>query len=338
MAMEHNESSDDPSPLELEAYGWVVRFVSGEAGPDDINAFKAWASSSPDHAAAFDQASKVWKLADPTRRPLGIGGSVIQIPSSSTLTRDLSKTRGIGRRMFLGGAIAATAAGAAVLVRRPPLGLWPSWSELTSDYHTAPGEQRQITLADRVSIDLNTRSSLTLRPTSVGAPAVELVTGEAIIATSTGSTEAITVLAAGGRVIAETARFNVRYDDPSSVRVTCLKGLVEVEQDGAIVPLSINQQVVYSRRGIGTPVTIDPGQITAWKDGIVIFDQTPISEVVAEINRYRRGRVILTNDALGQQRLNARFKIANIDRVIEQIEQVFGARTQALPGGIILLG
>ena len=63
-----------------------------------------------------------------------------------------------------------------------------------------------------------------------------------------------------------------------------------------------------------------------------------LSEVVAEVNRYRRGSVILTNATLGRERLNARFKIANIDRVISQIEQVFGARTRALPGGIILLG
>ncbi len=336
MTTERNEPPTDPTPLELEAYGWVVRFVSREAGPVDIKALKAWAALSPDHAAAFEQASKVWKQADPTRHPLVVAGSTIQVPSK--LARSRPEAPRIGRRMFLGGAITASAAGVAVLVARPPLGLWPSWSELTSDYRTAPGEQRQVTLADSVSIDLNTRSSVALRPTNEGARSIELLGGEAMITIPASSAAPITVLAGDGRIMATDACFNVRHDDPASVRVTCLKGRVQVEQQGVVLSLPINQQVVYSHQGMGTTIAVDPDRVTAWKDGIVIFDSTPISEVVAEVNRYRPGRVILTDASLGEQRLNARFKIANIDRVIGQIEQVFGARARALPGGIILLG
>lgn len=330
MITERNDPTTDPTPLELEAYGWVVRFVSGDAGSGDVEDLKAWASLSPDHAAAFDRASKVWKLADPTRRVHLVGGAATHVPQAVPV--------GLGRRMFLGGAIAASVAGAAVLTARPPLGLWPSWSELGSDYRTAPGQQRRITLADSVSIELNTRSSVALRAGNQGLPAVELLGGEAIIATPPSSAAPLTVLAGHGRIVAEDARFNVRHDNPGSVSVTCLRGQVHVEQHGSVLALPPNQQVVYTEQGIGTPIVVDPERVTAWKDGIVIFEGTPISEVVAEVNRYRRGSVILTNDALGRERLNARFKISNIDRVISQIEQVFGARTRTLPGGIILLG
>jgi transmembrane sensor len=83
---------------------------------------------------------------------------------------------------------------------------------------------------------------------------------------------------------------------------------------------------------------IDPAAVTAWQHGLVIFRSAPITEVVAEINRYRPGRVILTNAELGRRELNARFRIEDIDRVVGQIEQVFGAHTTTLPGGIVLLG
>ncbi len=102
--------------------------------------------------------------------------------------------------------------------------------------------------------------------------------------------------------------------------------------------LPAGQQVVDSELGIGVPVGIDSTTVMAWKDGIVIFDATPITDVVAEVNRYRRGKIVLTNAALGRERFNARFRIENIDRVVGQIEQVFGAHATVLPGGITLLG
>ncbi len=62
------------------------------------------------------------------------------------------------------------------------------------------------------------------------------------------------------------------------------------------------------------------------------------SDVVAEVNRYRHGKVILTNAALGRERFNARFRIENIDRVVDQIAVVFGVKAKTLLGGITLLG
>jgi transmembrane sensor len=334
MTAEYDEPPLDPTPLEHEAYGWVVRFVGGEAGRDDIEALKRWAARSPAHAAAFDQASKTWKaldagLSQPTPKHVVIrldGADKAAVPPHGR----------IGRRAFLGGALAASAVGAAFLAARPPLGLWPSWAELAADFRTDVGEQRQVVLADSVSIDMNTRTSIALLSSKGTADRIELIGGEALVwAPKTSSP--VTVIAADGRTIATDARFNVRYDD-RGVCVTCLQGRVQVERQAAVSPLLAGQQVMYSERGVGAPVIIDSTAVTAWKDGVVIFDATPIAEVVAEVNRYRRGRIILVNATLGRERLNARFRIENIDRVVGQIEQVFGARATILPGGITLLG
>lgn len=334
MTADHDESPLDPTPLEHEAYGWVVRFISGEAGRDDIEALKRWSERSPAHLAAFDQASKIWKGIDSRLSQPVTQASMVRLDGANTVATSAHSR--VGRRAFLGGALAASAAGAAFLVVRPPLGLWPSWAELAADYRTDAGEQRQIVLADSVSIDMNTRTSIALLSSKETADRIELIRGEAMLAAPKTS-RPVTVIAADGRAIATDARLNVRYDD-RNVCVTCLQGLVRVEQQGAVLPLPAGQQVVYSERSVSAPVAIDSATVTAWKDGIIIFDATPIADVVAEVNRYRRGRIILTNAALGRERLNARFRIENIDRVVGQIEQVFGARATILPGGITLLG
>jgi transmembrane sensor len=245
-----------------------------------------------------------------------------------------SPNPGMGRRAFLGGALAASTAGAAAIVlARPPLDLWPSWSELAAEYRTMTGEQRQITLADHISIDMNTRTSIALR---AGTEA-EIIAGEAMISAAPHAAEPFTLLAAGGRIAAADARFNVRVEGRAAW-VTCVRGKVEVEQRSAALSLPAGSQVLFSPAGLGPSVAVDAAAVSAWPSGIIIFHSTPISEVVAEVNRYRPGRIILTNNDLGRRLFNARLRIENIGRVVGQIEQAFGARVTTLPGGLVLLG
>jgi transmembrane sensor len=333
MTAEHHDAPLDASPLEQEAYDWVVRFISGEADAADLAALQEWAARSTAHADAFDRASKVWKALDRARqKSLADSGVNLPVAAAGRMPRPA-----MARRAFLGGALAASAAVAAVaLAQRPPFGLWPSWSELAADYRTNTGERRRFTLSDGVSVEMNTQTSIALRSTGENADRIELINGEAMIQAPAKSAP-LTVLAAGGRIVADGARFNVRREI-ESVCVTCLEGGIEVECSARSVPLSAGRQVAYSSRGIGVPVAVDPEVATAWKDGIIIFDGTPIADVIAEINRYRHGKVILTNAALGRERFNARFRLENIDRVVGQIELVFGVRARSLPGGIVLLG
>jgi transmembrane sensor len=317
--------------LDREAYDWLVRFAAGGAQPADLAALQQWAARSPAHAAAFDRASRLWQAAGPAGQELAL-----ETASSDRAAIALARTR-LRRRAFLGGgALAAAAAAAALMVAHPPLGLWPSWPELDADYRTGAGVQRRIALSDRVSIELNTRSSIALHSTGARVDGIELIAGEAAIAVVPG--KAFTVTAGNGRTTSGgDARFNVRFQD-QTVCVTCIAGNIEVEQGSALVPLSAGRQVRYSARGMKAAVPIDPAVVTAWQEGVVIFQSTPVAEVVAEVNRYRPGRVILTNAALGRRLFNARLRISDIDRVIGQIAELFGARETVLPGGIVLLG
>ena len=76
-------------------------------------------------------------------------------------------------------------------------------------------------IAGAAVLDLNTRTSIALR-----AAGVELISGEAAISLA-GASSPFTVSAAGGRVVAQDAVFELRHTD-GSVCVTCLSGAVEV--------------------------------------------------------------------------------------------------------------
>jgi transmembrane sensor len=275
------------------------------------------------------QASRVWG-------DIGIAGCRLYHREDVLAFRQAQLRRVIGRRAVLGGAIATAVASYAVI--NPPLGMWPSLAELAGDYRTGHGEQRQVTLPHQVSVTLNTQTSIALDARDAAVDRVELINGEAAFATPPGAERSLVVLAAGVTATASNARFNVRrLAEASVVRVTCLDGQVRIERGGEVRQLQRGEQIRCNPRGFESIATVDPEIEAAWQRGIVIFQATPLDEVVEEINRYRRGRIVLINRALAHKAVSGRFRIDRLNDILVQLEQAFGARVRPLPGGIALL-
>lgn len=311
--------------VDREAQGWMLRFAAGGADGADLEAFKQWAAADPAHADAFARACRVWDT---------IGPAAAGLSSWRDQARVAPRPH-MARRALIGGALAASAAAAVTLAIRPPLGLWPSVSELAADYRTAIGERRNIALPGGSTIDLNTRTSIALRAAQGGTERIELLAGEAAVTAR--DLHRVEVLAGDARALAEGATFNIRLAG-LAVCTSCIAGEMEVVAGSRAARLKAQQQVIYAAGTLGAVTSIDPAAVTAWQSGVLVFHATPLSEAVDEINRYRPGRIIVTNAALGRRLFNARFLIANVDGVVGQIQQVFGATVTNLPGGIVLLG
>ncbi|WP_445489682.1 FecR family protein [Rhodopseudomonas sp. RCAM05734] len=313
-------------PIQREAYEWIVRFMGGDMASAEVEAMKVWYARSPAHAAAYANARRVWGALGPVASTRA-GGNVTGEPVGR-----LVPPASMGRRAFIGGALAASVAYAVV---KPPMSLWPSYSELTADYRTGAGELRQVTLADNTSLDLNTKTSVAVRSQTADTTLVELVSGEAAFSTGAASSS-LTVLAASGRIVATRSNFNVRCDG-SQVSITCLNGNLTIERAGIATRLDATQQASYGDEVISAVTAVDPGQVTAWRHGALIFDGMPVAQVIAEVNRYRPGRIVLMNESIGRRLLTAQLPTTETDKIIVQIVHIFGAKARTLPGGIIVL-
>ncbi len=313
--------------LQREAQAWVVRLGSQQATEDDAQAFRRWCARSRDHAQAFVQARHVWQAMAPAAQ------RVRQQEAREAAHRRLPVP---GRRAFLGGAVAASVAYLAV---SPPLALWPSVAEWGDDYRTATGEQREVAMGEGVVLQMNTQTRINLRhgTTESAGEAIELVSGEAEVLAGGPASARVTVAAGGGTVSATRARFNIRHLD-GEVCVTCLAGQVDVAQGTQQARIDEGRQLRYGPAGLGVVTGVDTGPVVAWRRRQLVFDQVPLSQVVAEVNRYRHGRLILTNEALGRSRVQASFSIDRLDDVAFLVRDVYGAELTQLPGGIVLLG
>lgn len=292
--------------LQSEAQDWLILLTSGRATVADARALRQWCAQSPEHARAFEQSKRLWQQLQPAAERL-------QAPQP------------LGRRAFLGGAIAASAA--FLLIRGTVPG---GFSGLGADYITEVGEQRRVDLADGVSLELNTQTRINRRDNAN----FELVSGEVEVLTR--AQDPLKVQAGTGWLSASQARFNLRNTD-QSVCVTCLDGALQVDVQGRSIRLESGQQLTYDAQQVGTPQAVDTSTVIAWRQQILVFNDATLSTVIDEINRYRPGMLLLLNSELGKRKVQARFSLDQLSGVALLIRDAYGAKCTELPGGVVVL-
>ncbi|THF60440.1 FecR family protein [Pseudothauera rhizosphaerae] len=316
-----------PADLEAQAWNWLRLLRSGDARELDAKRFRRWVHSSPAHQAAYNAVKFRWDALEPPAREL------LQRKPEAVPRPRRRVGSAYGRRAFLGAAIGAAAA-AGVAVVHPPLGWWPAIDEWGADDRTAAGEQRTLALADGIDVTLNTRTSVRRRTSGGQAVGLELIAGEAAI--DLGAGRAFAVIAGAGRSTAEWGRFEVRHVDGKAC-VTCIEGAVRVEHPAGTRVLQARQQVRYDAVAVGSVASVEPAAATAWREGVLVFSQTPLADVIDEINRYRTGRVMLMNDRVRNRPVSGRFAIVELDMALWQLQESFDLRARTLPAGVLIL-
>lgn len=313
-----------------EGDAWVQLMTSGAATHADADALRLWRQRSASHERAFREAVRLRDM---------IRGAAIELRAEQQATilhmpAVRARSSGLSRRVVLTGAVAASAAGVAILVGGQSLGLLPDGR--AADFATAKGERRTVALGSGVTAELNTMTRLSRRP-DAGAHGLELLDGEVmLVAALAPSDDPLVVLAGSGRALAHRARFSLRCEGPD-VAVTCLDGAVMVEVGDERRPVPPAHRLTYSGETLGALAAVDPAAATAWQRGALVFHQEPLRNVVAEINRYRPGRIMIADSALADRRIDGTFYVAQLDEIFEQLRSAFGARVTRLPGGVVVL-
>jgi transmembrane sensor len=280
-----------------------------------------WRSRSPEHEAAFRQASALGCMVRE------VGREMLDERRQAFSGR-VSRRSVVGRRAVLTGAAAAAAGVVAA-----------DWNRLSGlfgpkpDYVTGVGERRTLRLAQGLTVDLDAETSLAVARGG-DEHRITLLGGRAVIDADLRG-RGLTVAAGKGRIRAEAARFDIEVDRPR-VCVTCVQGDLQVVYGDQSQPLGPRGQLVYTDAAMGRPASVDSAAATAWTKGQLIFHETPLAEVVRQVNRYRASKVVIANPALERRTVNGVFYISRMPEALLAIEQATGARRVALPGGVVI--
>lgn len=313
------------------ALSLIFEARSADARDEDRARLEAWAKQSKAHEAAQKEASSLF---------LAMAAAAHELEAEREERRVLQQFMpprpAFSRRAILIGGFSGAAAAAAISVW-PPLNLWPSLKEQLADYHTAKGQRRTVSLALHVQVDLNTRTSINVKK-SADTTVIKLIDGEAVVSLAASEPMGgVRLIAENGFVHASKGSFAVRTGG-KNVRAACLEGALTVVCGGREATLAAQSEISYSASGLGEATPSDVAALTAWRQGFLLFRNEPLARVIDEINRYRHGRVVLLDSALGQRRITARLKIDTIDEIFPHIHNTLGVSLKTLPGGIVLLG
>ncbi len=317
---------DVPDTTSREALAWVERLKSGRMTLADRDALRRWQRQNPAHAQALAEATVLMRLVAEASEGL--------TETDAPIATAYSRPAALERRYFLGGLAAASAAAVGYLSIYPPLALWPSLTEIAAnlgaDYTTGTGERRNIEIA-RVAVEMNTQTGIAVLSQQPAA-GVQLIHGEAAIETRG---VPFLVKAGVGRTLARDAKLNVRYDGTSAC-ITCEAGALRLMHPQGNVGLAAGQQIVYSSGEIGKVAPTDIAVATAWRRGMLIFHNETLSYVVAQVNRYRKGRIVILKDSLAQQRVYANFHLDKVDTIVDQVQHFSHAQAFSV-GDVVFL-
>ena len=315
---------------ERQARAWLIHLTSGAATREDGEAFRRWCLSSAQHAEAFARTRQMWEA---------LGPAIAMHEENARRTARVPPRHGIrmNRRAFLAAAVSASVA--AVFVGRYglDLGLDLGADRDASRWRTAVGEQRSVSVAPGVVVDMNTSSDIGLRGGDARGAHLRLHSGEAVVRIDASRTSPFVVELAEGRIVsAPGTSFAIRCIDDEAA-VTCLDGETRLSVGASDVVVKPSQQVAFDARGVSAPTAVNPDTALSWRNKVLIYDNQPLADVVADINRYRPGRIVITDRTLGARRVHARFTLDQMADVATLIQDAYGAHATHLPGGWVLL-
>jgi transmembrane sensor len=198
----------------------------------------------------------------------------------------------------------------------------------TFEYASARGEVKELQLPDGSSVTLDGESSMTGR-FSTKSRSVDLQRGRALFSVAHDASRPFAVTAASRRIVAVGTRFDV-YLMNDGLTVTLLEGRVNVEsQDSTVPPVKLEpgQQYIERRGKIEirtTGTTVESA--VSWQKGLVNFDDLPLAEAVAIMNRYSPDQIVIRDAGIASLRVSGQFRAGESQRFAETLADMHGLR------------
>jgi transmembrane sensor len=187
-------------------------------------------------------------------------------------------------------------------------------------YTTQIGERLSITLEDGSTIELNARSKVRIRFSKVERD-VELIDGQALFEVAKDKARPFSVRSGETVVRAVGTEFDV-YRKKNGTTVTVIEGRVAVltplapssdvpDADSIRVDSSVSletqsppvfvtagEQVIVTNQVVRAPQRADVAVATAWTQRRLVFDDSALSDVIEDFNRYNTRQLVIEDPQL----------------------------------------
>lgn len=320
---------EDHEKIASAARDWVGLLFAGEPSEQDQARFQTWIAQSPAHRDAFETAKESWTL-------LGLSDRVEEWVNSVEPVVERNAARRFTRRTWLAAGLAASAAAVAFVAIPRLIEGMKAAQPVT--YASGIAETRSFQLDDGSVVTLGGASAVSVAYTSTQRD-VHLLRGSAFFDVQHEENRPFVVQAASSEVVVLGTAFGVRIGDDVSVAVA--RGVVSVAgpKDGAAsrARLEAGQRLVAGLDG--SIVSSGPADLSSdlsWIEGYLTYNGALLSDVVADINRYRVRQVTVEGRDVETLRITASFRADQTDQFLAGLSSAYPVTVTESPGATFI--
>lgn len=293
MTHKYNTTTTD-GPVK-EAAEWFIRLHDENLSEADYMEWQEWLAASAANSKAFAKAESCWNKMD----------DLTDIP----WPRDKKSPVKTLLRLFPSLTIISSLAATILIALSLSIFIQDSsLSPLTvTTYQTSRAEHKHISLKDGSSITLGARSIINVNYNKTSRR-ITLVRGEAVFNVAKNKDRPFIVNVGKGSVTAIGTKFNI-HSNNKDVTVTVLEGIVQVnpylaqenpkKTSNPMVPAG--KSVSYHDDGlISKVITTNVEAAVSWEKGLLVRIDTPLANVIEDVNRYSTREIIIGDPALNQ--------------------------------------
>lgn len=187
---------------------------------------------------------------------------------------------------------------------------------------TQPGTKSHLFLPDSTEVWLNSASTLRFPSVFNGNERRISLQGEAIFKVSRNKQKPFIVSTSAMDIEAVGTEFNVSaYSGDLKLTTTLAEGKVKITDKAdasKVLFLEPGSQVNYNTTNKTYKTeTVRVEDVIAWRDGILIFNETPFYEVVAKLGRWFNADIQLNEQSIAYYRFTGTFTSESLEQVME---------------------
>lgn len=315
--------STESAAVQLAAARWVIARQEGEGWSADVQTeFDAWLNEALTNRIAFLRADQAWQ----------------RTSRAAALKRPMREPVAQSRSGQLPGAKFAAAIGAMLLLGAGAFGYLaqPNYTP----YETPIGGRQILTLSDGSQIELNTNSKVRIAKIENGRRVI-VDKGDVYFDVRHDGKRPFVVTAHGRTLLDLGTKFLVR-ERPDALEVSLLEGKLRLDApksgNGPATIMAPGEVALATERTTSVTKSAHKAFVTelSWRQGILIFHHTPLSEAVAEFNRYTTRKITITNAAVARLEINGKFRTNDIAMFADVTADVLGLKADKQDDRIVI--
>jgi len=301
----------------------LARYLAHECTPAEAASVRQWIAADPDRARAVERLRATFDAAAPPHERPDVESMWAQVRAHHPMSLPPARRRPFPVSILVAAAVLVVA----VLVDRA-ISRRSATHGAVREIATSIGQRATIDLADGSRVILGPRSRISTPEHFGEGPRDVTLDGEAYFEVRHDSTHPFRVHAAGGVAEDIGTRFVVRaYAGEPALRVVVAEGRVSVTRSGgAPVALGAGQLASFDDAGAASVRPVDTAAYVAFSDGRLVFDGTPLDEVVSELGRWYDLDVHLAAPEFAGHHISASFTGLAEDDVLGAVAAAAGLR------------